>query len=190
MTRTFSLTVVLGVALFAAAPAWSQIQPDAFERAALVGETPASSQIVTSDAFERAALAGKTQGASTLELGSADAFERAALAGQPAGSSVIVTGDAFERAAANGDQRVPAASLPPDAFERALLNPEVSLAVPVLADHHSRMSPAEPASSPTVASSGRDVEWSQIAIGFVLGSLLALGLVLGIRAAGIRPVAH
>ena len=51
---------------------------------------------------------------------------------------------------------------------------------------------AAPAGTAHVAtvSSGSGIEWPQIGVGFVVGILLALGLVLGLRHTRVRPLAH
>jgi len=56
-------------------------------------------------------------------------------------------------------------------------------------DAHGRVAPLDPISTPTV-STGRDVDWPQVGIGFAIGLLLALGLALAARMARIRPLAH
>ena len=51
---------------------------------------------------------------------------------------------------------------------------------------------ARPAGAAYVAtvSSGSGIEWPQIGVGFVVGILLALGLVLGLRYTQLRSLAH
>ena len=44
--------------------------------------------------------------------------------------------------------------------------------------------------SVTTTSSGTDIEWPQVGIGFGIGIVLALGLVLAMRVTQIRPFAH
>ena len=44
--------------------------------------------------------------------------------------------------------------------------------------------------TPVTVSSGREIEWPQVGIGFGIGMVLLLGLVLVMRAAHIRPFAH
>ena len=43
---------------------------------------------------------------------------------------------------------------------------------------------------PSVTSSGREIEWPQIGIGFGIGFVLILGLVLALKATRTPPVAH
>jgi hypothetical protein len=75
-----------------------------------------------------------------------------------------------------------------DAFERAAL---AGTSQPgVIADSHDRIAPSTPTTSASVASSGREVEWSQLGIGFGLGILLAFGLVLAARLTRFRPLTH
>jgi hypothetical protein len=50
-----------------------------------------------------------------------------------------------------------------------------------------------PANTPTPVSatgSGRELEWPQLGIGFGMGIVLAVGLLLALRATRIRPLAH
>ena len=76
-----------------------------------------------------------------------------------------------------------------DALERSVpANPAIGNTL--IGDSHNRFDPGNvPASTPTV-SSGRDLEWPQIGIGFGLGIVLVLGLLLAARATRVRPLAH
>jgi hypothetical protein len=119
-----------------------------------------------------------------------DAFERAVAAESAATSSPSRYADAFERAAAAGQGDVQTAGFPADAFERTALTSSDSIESPTLADHNSRMDAADLSAPASISTTDREVEWPQIGIGFGLGVLLALGLVLGMRVARIRPLAH
>ena len=53
--------------------------------------------------------------------------------------------------------------------------------------------PSKPVNRPTTiaaSDSGREIEWSQIGMGFGLGILLAIGLFLAMRSTRIRHLAH
>jgi len=171
MTRMFSLAAaVLGAALTLAIPAWGQTLPDAFERAVASELGSAGTDLspaVMPDAFERTVASDVASGATT------------------------VYADAFERAAAAGQQGVSTTGFPPDAVERMLMNRSGWLASANLADHNARVALTEySAPRASTAASGREIEWSKIGIGVGLGVLLVLGLVLGMRVAKVRPLAH
>ena len=72
-----------------------------------------------------------------------------------------------------------------DAFDREAVVPQVALYV----DANERGRGPAPAVGSTV-SSGRDVDWPQLAIGFLFGVALALGLVLAYRSTRQRALAH
>jgi hypothetical protein len=116
-----------------------------------------------------------------------DAFERAVNAREQSSLGQVASyRDAFERAALAGVRGPAAVSSYPDAFERAALGGST---VSVVSDSHDRMaSPPTPAVQPI--STGRDVEWPQIGIGFAIGVLLALGLGMALRLTRTRQLAH
>lgn len=119
--------------------------------------------------------------------GQPDAFERAVASKIATDASQTIYADAFERAAAAQQE---ATSFPPDAVERMLQNRSGWVTLTSLQDHGTRMASTDFARTPSIATSGRDVEWQELGIGFGAGVLLALGLVLGLRAVRIRPLAH
>ena len=55
-------------------------------------------------------------------------------------------------------------------------------------DDHTTFAPVD--SATPVASSGRDLDWPQVGIGFGVGIALAFGLILALRATRQRPLAH
>ena len=81
-----------------------------------------------------------------------------------------------------------------DSAESALAAKASSLAFPerrLVGDNYRDVS--KPVSRPTTiaaSDSGREIEWPQIGMGFGLGVLLALGLVVAMRYTRIRPLAH
>jgi hypothetical protein len=153
-------------------------------------------------------IIGTAVAAAGLAVGVPAAFAEGMLAGSQE-SSAAVAPDAFERAVAARQLNRPLVSVPDshdfgvqaetgyiDAGERALrvgrVQPATTQETPGLfgGDDNVRPSPSDvPASTPTV-SSGRDVEWPQIGIGFGIGIALVLGLILALRAMRIRPLAH
>lgn len=50
--------------------------------------------------------------------------------------------------------------------------------------------PSGPVATSSNTGSGIELDWSQLGIGFGVGFVLALGLVLGLRYARVRPLAH
>jgi hypothetical protein len=111
--------------------------------------------------------------------------------------SINTSPDAFERAAL-ADQR---------SFERAVVIRELSnrfdaVAYPELfaspmsgspatapVDHHDRVD-ALPGRAPVSVPTTDGLEWPQLGIGFGMGALLALGLMLTLRAVRTRQLAH
>ena len=117
-----------------------------------------------------------------------DAVERAVNAANRT-SNVSIYPDAVERAV-NAATHTSTVSVYPDAFERALNTRISSLPTTIPGDNHDRIEALDTPSPVSVSSSGRDVEWPQIGIGFGMGALLALGLVLTLRLVRARELAH
>jgi hypothetical protein len=92
--------------------------------------------------------------------------------------------DSHQRALTKGDELT--ATPTPDAFERAVAQGRPSV---VAADSHQRFDPGTPVSVPAVTS-GSEVEWPQIGIGFGVAILLGIGVFAAMRLTRIRPVAH
>ena len=126
---------------------------------------------------------------------SPDAFERAAAA-QQGPSAVSIYPDAFERAAAAETRsRIVVVTsprrFPPDAFQRMLLNRSGRPASVAASDHHDRVVSAVTESEPVLTpASSDDVAWAEIALGFVLGLTLGLGLYAAMRLTRARGLAH
>ena len=58
-------------------------------------------------------------------------------------------------------------------------------------DAHERAVPPTTGSAPvSITSSGREIEWPQIGVGFGIGIVLVLGLILGLKATRNPPLAH
>lgn len=66
----------------------------------------------------------------------------------------------------------------------------ISKALATYRDGPERTIPVSTTVQATSASSGSDIEWSQVGVAFGLGILLAVGLGLGVRAVRARPIAH
>ncbi|HXG76296.1 MAG TPA: hypothetical protein VNJ53_06975 [Gaiellaceae bacterium] len=115
-----------------------------------------------------------------------DAVERAVAASQRNLGQVATSPDWFERAVA-ASQRQQGPATYRDAFERAALQGVTAGELPGHVDRYESGLGRVP--SPTAAPD-RDIEWPQIGAGFGIGILLAIGLVLGLRLANVRPLAH
>lgn len=203
MTRRITLiTTVLGAAVLAAPAAFGKGEPvtyppDALERA--VGSSITSEPGIGGhgDAFERAVLA-REQSSRLSATVSPDAFERAAVQSQRSHDALMARSEALNRRYGLG------VAGPQDAFERAAQasqNVQWRRALEVrgeglnqryatpISDSHDRVVPTRDVPTP-VSGSGREVDWPQLGIGFAVGLLMALGLLLGLRLTGTRPLAH
>lgn len=182
MTPKISLiTATVGAALVFAVPAaWGDswyadrqepaavVSPDVIDRAVAAKQRDATVVNTYRDAFERAVVGGQNSQAplSTYR----DAFERAVIGGQLDQTNLSVSPDAFERAAAQNHGLDSNLSSYRDSFERAAL-------------------PTGPVQV-SATSSGRELEWPQIGIGFGIGIVLMLGLYLTLKSTRQRPLAH
>lgn len=63
-------------------------------------------------------------------------------------------------------------------------------APPVVADDRFQIDQSNVPASTSVSSSGREIEWPQVGIGFGVGLMLLLGVALTLRATHSRPFAH
>ena len=184
MTRTISLiSAIAGLALVLAVPAFGQGQQDFWNydesgnkvtntSPGLAPQDLASlysgegsglqSPIVSPDAVDRAVAAKQLQAAATVP--SPDVVERAVAARNTAGRNLV-----FD------DHRIG--------------NGLTSTGRMLVFDNH-RIEPSTSPSEIGVTGSGRDIEWPQIGLAFGLGIVLMLGLVMVMRLAGNRPLAH
>ncbi len=119
-----------------------------------------------------------------------DAHERGVVPQIGVHSALSTYRDASQRGAVPQQSAV---STYRDAFQRgAQLKPESSLgpSVGTYRDAFERTRPvAGPTDVPTI-SSGRELEWPQIGIGFGVGIVLMLGLYLALKGTRTRPLAH
>ena len=110
--------------------------------------------------------------------------------GQPVGSlqnRPIVSPDAVDRAVAARQSLQPAGrSLVFDDHRTDAA--QQSTGRTLVFDNH-RLDPTRP-EQVSVSSSGREIEWPQLGIGFGLGIALLVGLMLAIRVTRTRPLAH
>jgi hypothetical protein len=185
---TPKISIIIGVAV----AALTFGVPTAFGEGRLAG-SPEPDGVVFFYANERATLAQQSVPAAVSRPDSHDivrqdgvavfyANERATLAQQPV-STGVSRPDSHDivRQVDNGYI---------DASDRAR---RINTVVPTAyLDAHERAAP--PKGSPTVATesagSGSELEWSQLAIGFGLGLLLAAGLFLAMRMTKVRRLAH
>jgi hypothetical protein len=201
MTRRIRIISIIGAALVLAPSAFAQ-QGERFQ------EAPQSHQALTvrSEGMnQRNGLGQDSPAIKALQLRS-EALNRQHGLGGYAQSNVAVL-NARERAFATKSQVV--STSPIDARERALSTKvELQLASDFYADGFAqavkprdvnvgpvrddrfRLDPTAGSEPVTATSSARDIEWSQLGIGFGIGLVLALGMYLAARYTRIRPVAH
>jgi len=199
MTRTLSLVVIVGAALvlaapafgtgerFADAPQWQQAlmaRSEALNQKHGLGEHSPAVQalILRGEALNQKYGLGEHAQSSARVL---DARERAlGVRGEIPGSSAI---DSRERSLGVRNDAAYASDFVADGFAQAV-RPHDTVSGPVRDDRFN----LEPTTVPVAVTtgSGREIEWPQVGIGFGVGILLALGLVLAMRATRIRPLAH
>jgi hypothetical protein len=158
----------------------STVGPEAIERAVLAREQSQRRGVV-SDAFERAVALSRPSSGSGIG-------DRSEALNQHYGlGAYAAQTDAFERSG-----QVAVTPTYPDALERATLagRPIVSIAGGQVGDSHDRIGPVPSSTPVSVTSSGLEIEWPQIGVGFVLGALLVAVLWLPLRTARSRPLAH
>lgn len=174
MTRTISLiTAVAGLALALAAPAAfgkGQPVPQDVSRVAPIGSP---------DAFDRALAARQRE--------MLDAREQALQAKHD--DTAISALDARERAF--GEKRIVQlrGGGSTDVVQRTV-GAHGRRAIEPVRDDRFRLDPTTVPAPVSVSSSGRDLEWPQLGIGFGIGLLLVVGLYLAVRFTRIRPLVH
>lgn len=180
MTRKASLVVTVVTALAFAAPALARVDSSEPQwQKALTARSDALNKAYGLGAYDPALRA--------LEIRSQGLNERYGL-GAYASSSVNAV-EARERAfGAKRDAQL-TSTLSPDAFERAVGSHIGSVREPVVDDRF-RIDPTTVPGPVTVTTSGRDIEWPQIGIGFGIGLLLAAGLYLATRLSRTRQLVH
>ncbi|MEX0850090.1 MAG: hypothetical protein WD015_01180 [Gaiellaceae bacterium] len=117
-----------------------------------------------------------------------DSRERA-LGPKPSESSTPML-DARERALTEKREVQLGSGASADAFERAVAGRGSTIDRFVANDNRFRIDPSNNPGRVTVSASGREIEWPQIGIGFGVGIVLILGLLLAVRTTRHRPLAH
>ena len=120
---------------------------------------------------------------------SLDAFERAVAAQPAVDSTPIVSPNASDRALAAKAALDSTPMVSPDAVDRMKATQSQPITSPDAFDRAFREVDTRPVATSTI-SSGRDIEWTQIGMGFGLGIVLALGLLLVMHYTRIRQPAH
>ena len=198
MTRTISLiTATVGAALLFAVPAWGDNW----------GADKAQPTAVSPDWFERAAAVAIQKQDLSHMLNARERALGVAVSQTPNGFDARSEG--LNRLYGLGDYANPI-----DARERALLVPKTTpqpvqsqgfdarsegmnrlyglgeYAPPVVADDRFRIDYSDVPVSTSVSSSGTEIEWPTVGIGFGVALMLILGLMLTLKATHTRPFAH
>jgi hypothetical protein len=209
MTRRSTLIgTVVGAALVLAAPAWGKAQhPQDFwnyesQTGAKVADTSpgVAPQELASlygnqaidlvaparpDAVDRAvATRQQEQTIAMLNARERSQSERPGIVSTP--SAIDLREKAF---GAKREAQLRSGGPSPDVVQRAVNARTRSIREPVVDDRF-RIDPTSVPSPVTVTSSGREIEWPQIGLGFGIGLLLAAGLYVAMRFTRARPLAH
>jgi hypothetical protein len=118
-----------------------------------------------------------------------DAIERAVNAKLAAQSTVNRYPDVIDRAVNAKLAAQSTGNRHSDAVDRAVVNRVQSGALSGHIDRYELDLPNGPVAAATTGS-GREIEWPQVGIGFGIGMLLLLGLILAVRFTRSRPFAH
>jgi hypothetical protein len=193
MTPKISLVTVVAVAVVAVPAAWGGQAPDAFERAVtakLASQSlpqPNPRGMLASDSVESARQA---QPFNIRDVLASDSVESAKAETQLINPRDVLASDSVESARAESQPINLREVLASDSVE-ASGTARTSVDQRLVADNYRE--PSKPVSRPTTiaaSDSGREIEWSQIGMGFGLGILLAVGLFLAMRSTRIRQLAH
>jgi hypothetical protein len=199
MTRTISIiTATVGAALLFAVPAWGDNWGGNLHDESIANA-------MAEDGFDRAVLAAKQLGVEKM----LNARERGLSVNQEKrnASTFDARSDGLNRLYGLGEY-----SNPIDARERALVVPKTSppvqgfdarsdglnrlyglgeYAPPVVGDFDRfRIGNSNDPVTASATSSGRDIEWPTVGIGFGTGIVLLLGIMLVMKATHTRPFAH
>jgi hypothetical protein len=191
MSRTITLIAAVGAPLAVAVPsAWSAPDPwsDGMNRKYGLGEYSPEVRALKlrSEALNKKYGLGKYASTATKSI---DARERAMSVGRE--DPTISMLDAREQAFAAKRNVQLSTGTPPDVFERAVAAQVTGTRDHFVAnDDRFRVEPATPPDTVTVSSSGREIEWPQVGIGFAVGIALLLGLLLALRIRRQPPLAH
>ena len=173
MTPKTSLVTTVAVALVAVPAAWGAQAPDVIERAVTAKlASPSLPQpnprgMLASDSVESARQ--QAQPFNLRNVLASDSVESAKAESQPLNLRDVLASDSVEE------------------YGTAL----TSVDRRIVGDNYRE--PPKPVNRPTTiaaSDSGREIEWSQIGMGFGLGILLAIGLFLAMRSTRVRHLAH
>lgn len=122
--------------------------------------------------------------------GPADTSNLADAADRARAGQISLYPDAVERAVAARQRELQTTSVFADAHERAVAGRADTNGLPV--GHRDRYELDVPAGPVTAASTGSsgEIEWPQLGIGFAVGIVFVLGLMLAVRLTRSRPLAH
>jgi len=124
-----------------------------------------------------------------LTVGAQSAFAMGDASDRATQTQVNLNPDAVDRAV-NAQLSAPSnVSRYPDAVDRAVANRVQSGAPNGHTDRYEIDLPNGPVAAPTTGS-GREIEWPQLGIGFGVGVVFLLGLILVVRLTRSRPFAH
>jgi len=124
-----------------------------------------------------------------LTVGAHSAFAMGDASDRATQTQVNLNPDAVDRAV-NAQLSAPSnVSRYPDAVDRAVANRVQSGAPNGHTDRYEIDLPNGPVAAPTTGS-GREIEWPQLGIGFGVGVVFLLGLILVVRLTRSRPFAH
>ena len=174
MTPKISLVTVVAVALVAVPAAWGVPQPNA-------------RGMLASDSVESARQA---QPFNTRAVLASDSVESARAESQPVNLRDVLASDSVESAKTESQAFNLRDVLASDSVE-AYSTAQTSVDRRIVGDNYRE--PLKPVTHPaTIAASGsgNEIEWPQVGIGFGLGVLLAIGLLLAMRFTRIRQLAH
>ena len=124
-----------------------------------------------------------------LTVGAQAAFAMSDASDRATQSQIGLYPDAIERAVNAKLAAQSTVNRYPDAVDRAVANRVQSGGLLGHADRYELDLPNVPVAAPTT-SSGREIEWPQVGIGFGIGMLFLLGLILAVRFTRSRPFAH
>jgi hypothetical protein len=145
------------------------------------------------DAVDRA-IAAQQQSQTTFN-GSPDAIDRAIAAQRQSETTFNGSPDAIDRAIATQRPSQTTFNGSPDAIDRAIASERARVDAVVGGrvyqdDNRFQLETTGRPTTVSVSSSGNEIEWPQVGIGFAVGIALALGLLLTLRATRQGPLAH
>jgi hypothetical protein len=199
MTRTISLiTAVAGLALVLAAPALANHQQgDAVAQHQDFWNYDQQGQKITNTSpglgaedlaslYSTGASSQSSQAMKADKLRSEALNRKHGLGDQSVAAGQRLVFDNHRSGNANGGQL---SVIVPDVVDRAVAARETT-GRGIGFDNYKIEPPSTVVVTGSTTSSGRELEWPQLGIGFAIGLMLALGLGLALRALHVRPLAH